>query len=72
MFSVGAGSKVKVNVPSPLSNPTGPPEGSHPHHGPDRRYIVVPHGTATVKLRAPSPLSVAVVGKRSNDPPPEW
>ena len=33
-MSVGAGSKVKVHVPLPLSTATGPAAGSQPHHGP--------------------------------------
>ena len=37
MFSVGAGSKVTVQVPSPLSDASGPPFGSQPHQGPVRR-----------------------------------
>ena len=34
MLSVGAGSNVKVQDPSPLSEATGPAAGSQPHHGP--------------------------------------
>ena len=34
MLSVGAGEKVNVYVPSPLSAATGPAAGSQPHHGP--------------------------------------
>ena len=37
MFSVGAGSKVTVQVPSPLSDASGPPFASQPHQGPVRR-----------------------------------
>jgi hypothetical protein len=34
MFSVGAGSSVTVQVPSPLSTASGPAAGSQPHQGP--------------------------------------
>ena len=34
MSAVGAGSNKKVQVPSPLSEATGPANGSQPHQGP--------------------------------------
>ena len=37
MFSVGAGSKVTDQVPSPLSVAMGPPAGSQPQNGPVKR-----------------------------------
>ena len=34
MSALGAGSNVKVYVPSPFEEATGPPTGSHDHQGP--------------------------------------
>ena len=39
MLASGTGSKVNVQVPSPLSVATGPAFGSHDHHGPVIRTL---------------------------------
>ena len=51
MLSVGAGSKVKVQEPSPLSEATGPAAGSQPHHGPVNATDVALEQTVVVIVR---------------------
>ena len=45
---MGAGSNVKVHVPSPLSEAIGPPAGSQPQKGPVNRTSVAVAQTLVV------------------------
>ena len=52
MFSVGAGSKVNDQVPSPLSAATGPAAASQPHQGPVIDTEVATSHTLVIIVRA--------------------